>query len=272
MAEGMRVIAVANQKGGCGKTTTAVNLAAALALMGRRVLLMDLDPQGNATLGLGYRPGRLTATMYHAMVKGYDLEAILLPTCIPRLRLAPSNVLLAGAELDLKGVLGKELVLGEVLRQTEQMFDLCIIDCCPSLGILALNALVASTDVIVPVQAHFYALEGLHRLLETVHVLRRRFQPCAVRPLGLVLTFVDERTSLSIEVREGIRRAFGQLVFQTVIHSAIALAEAPRHGQTILTSAPHTRAAREHLELAKEVLIRLARTAAQDQPSARPAV
>jgi len=258
MAARMKVLAVANQKGGCGKTTTAVNLAAALAQLGRRVLLVDLDPQANATLGLGYSPSRINQTIYHAMVHSHDLTGMLLPTSVPRLTLAPSNVLLAGVELDLRGVLGKELVLGEVLRQVESQFDLCIIDCCPSLGLLALNALVASTDVIIPVQVQYYALEGLHRLLETIRVLRRRFQPCLVQPLGLVLTFMDERTCLARNVQEGLRRAFGRLVFQTVIHSAVVLAEAPSHGQTILTYAPNTRACMEYVNLAREVLVRLA--------------
>lgn len=253
----MRVIAVANQKGGCGKTTTAVNLAAAISVLGYKVLLVDLDPQGNATLGLGYCPGRLSRTIYDCMIRGTPLARVVLPTDLPRLKLAPSNVLLAGAELDLRSVLGKELVLGEVLRQSQDSFDVAIIDCSPSLGLLALNALVASTDVLCPVQVQYYALEGLHRLLETVHVLRQRFQPCNVSPLGIVLSFVDERTCLSRQVQDGLRRTFGRLVFQTVIHGAIVLAEAPSHGRSIITYAPGTRAAREYCQLAQEVIARI---------------
>lgn len=254
----MRTIAVANQKGGCGKTTTAVNLAAAFATRGHRVLLVDLDPQGNATLGLGYKPAHLHSTLYHAITQDHvRLSDVVLPTKVSRLYVAPSNVLLAGAELDLRGTPGKELVLGELLRQVAHSYDFCVIDCSPSLGLLSLNALVASTDVLAPVQVHYYALEGLQRLLDMIRVLRDRFRPCAVQPLGLVLTFVDDRTVLSRRLQQGMRQHFGPLVFDTVVHAAVALAEAPSLGQTILTYAPEARAAREYLALADEALQRL---------------
>jgi chromosome partitioning protein len=254
----MRTIAVANQKGGCGKTTTAVNLAAAIATRGYRVLLVDLDPQGNATLGLGYKPGGLSVTLFDAMTRRQvPLSDILLPTRVNRLHLAPSNVLLAGAELELRGVLGKELVLGELLWHVQDLYDFCVIDCSPSLGILSINALVASTDVLAPVQVQYYALEGLQRLLDTIRLLRNRFRPCVVQPLGLLLTFVDDRTVLSRQLQQGMRRTFGSLVFDTVIHTAVALAEAPSLQHTILTYAPDSRAAREYLSLADEALSRL---------------
>ncbi len=254
----MRTIAVANQKGGCGKTTTAVNLAASLALRGYRVLLVDLDPQGNATLGLGYKPRSLKTTLYDALTRqNIHLPDILLRTRIKGLDLAPSNVLLAGVELELRGTLGRELMLGALLHEVQDLYDFCIIDCCPSLGILSVNALVASTDVVAPVQVHYYALEGLQRLLDTIRVLHDRFSPCEVEPLGLVLTFVDDRTLLSRQMQQGMRRTFGALVFDTVIHTAVSLAEAPSHQKTILDHAPESRASREYLSLTTEVLDRV---------------
>jgi chromosome partitioning protein len=254
----MQIIAVANQKGGCGKTTTAINLAAALASLGHRVLLVDFDPQGHATLGLGYDPNSFEKTAYHAMVEGYlPVAAIAVKTRVPRLHLLPSNILLAGAEFSLRDVRGKELILGEQLRTVAGRYDLCVIDCSPSLGILMLNALVAGTEVIIPVQAHFYALDGLKRLLDTIRVIRTRFYPCSVRPLGLLLTFMENRTVLSKRIEEGLRHLFGPLVFTTVIHKTVTLAEAPSKGQCILTYAPGSKGAQEYLALAQETLARL---------------
>ncbi|MBM4026785.1 MAG: ParA family protein [Planctomycetes bacterium] len=259
----MQIIAVANQKGGCGKTTTAINLAAALATLGHRVLLVDLDPQGHATLGLGYDPNRFAKTAYHALTEGYlPVSALAVKTRVPQLDLLPSNILLAGAEFSLRDVPGKELILGEQLRGVGRRYDLCLIDCSPSLGILMLNALVAGTEVIVPVQAHFYALDGLKRLLDTMRVLRTRFHPCLVRPLGLLLTFMENRTALSKRVEQGLRKLFGPLVFDTVIHKTVALAEAPGKGQSILTYAPGSKGAAEYLALAQETLARLPLTQA----------
>jgi chromosome partitioning protein len=253
----MRIIAVANQKGGCGKTTTAINLASAFAKMGNRVLLVDLDPQGHATLGLGYDPNNFVKTIYHCLAEEFlPVSRVAIETRVGRLDLLPSNILLAGAEMALRDARGKELILGEQLRPVADGYDICVIDCSPSLGLLMLNVLVASSDVIIPVQAHFYALDGLKRLLDTIRVIRKRFYPCQVRPLGLLLTFVEDRTALSKRIEKGLRELFGPLVFNTVIHKTVALAEAPGLGQTIFAFAPESKAAREYVALAEESLER----------------
>jgi len=261
----MRIVTVANQKGGCGKTTTAINIAAALAAMGNHVLLVDLDPQAHATLGCGFNPDGWDKTIYDVLTNPLvPVSAVITSTSLKLLDLVPSNTLLGSAEIELRQVLGKQLVLGEQLRAVANEYDLCIVDCAPSLGLLMINALVASTGVMVPVQVHFYALEGLRRLLQTIGIVRKRFHPCLVKTTGLLLTFVESRTRLSTRVELGVRRLFGDLVFDTVIHRSIALAESPSVGQSILTYAPESRAAAEYRALAAEVLLRLGAQPASD--------
>jgi len=251
----MRTIAITNQKGGCGKTTTAVNLAAAFAERQYRTLLVDLDPQGQSTIGFGCDPGELSTTVYDALMKSQiGLSSIIVGTNVEHLDLAPSNVLLSGAHIELVGVVGREFVLAERLKTVEDEYDICVIDCLPSLGLLTINALVASTDVIVPVQAHYYAMEGLKQLFETADIIRENLHLCDVKFSGLLLTFVDKTTLLSRQVEKQMREYFGDLVFDTVIHKSVRLAEAPSTGQPIFTYAPESRSATEYRALAEEVI------------------
>ena len=209
----MKTIAVANQKGGCGKTTTSVNLAAALAKCGKRVLLVDLDPQGHATLGVGLDPVSFEKTIYDAIVDPYTpIESVVVDTDYEGLKIAPSNVLLSGAEPEITPRYARERLLHQKIERLDGQYDFCIIDCSPSLSLLTLNALVASSDVLIPVQAHYYALEGLRQLLETIGVVRERFN-ASLNILGVLLTFFESRTLLSQEVRRQTQEYFGDLVW-----------------------------------------------------------
>ena len=251
----MRTIVITNQKGGCGKTTTALNLAAALAQTGQRVLIVDLDPQAHATLGLGFDPETLDKTIYNSLAgRQAPISKVTIETKIEGLHLAPSNIRLAKAELELSVIPQKEFILAEQLKKVSDKYDICIVDCPPSLGLLTFNALIASTDIIVPVQVHYYALEGLKQLLETVKIVRKRFYPCSVRILGLLLTFVEDRAALSQQIEEQMRNFFKDLVFETVIHRTITLAEAPSAGEPIIIYAPESKGAQEYRALAQEII------------------
>ena len=251
----MRTLAIANQKGGCGKTTTAVNLAAAFAAKGKRTLILDLDPQGHTTIGFGFNPDTIDRTIYSALTgERIPLFETIISTKVNGLDLAPSNILLSGAELELADVEQKELVLSKQLRTVSDEYDICVIDCPPSVGLLTLNALVASTGVIVPVQVNYYAMEGLKQLFETANIIRVHFHPCDVKILGLLLTFVENRIIFSRQIQQQMREFFGDLVFDTVIHRTVRLAEAPSSGETIFTYAPDGRGAAEYMALAEEII------------------
>ena len=251
----MRTISMVNQKGGCGKTTTAINTAAAFAELGKRVLLIDFDPQSHVTIGLGYDPNTFERTIYDVLSEpGMAVADVVVHTNTPHLDLVPCNVLLASAELELAGMSGKELLLGRALQAVRDRYDLCVLDCPPSLGVLTLNALVTSTDIIVPVQVHYYALEGLKRLLETVRIIRQRFHPYSGENISLLLTFVEERTTFSRQIQQQMREIFGELVLNTVIHRNVRLTESPSAGVPVLKYAPQSKGAADYRALAAEVL------------------
>jgi chromosome partitioning protein len=251
----MRTIAIANQKGGCGKTTTAVNLAAAFAAKGHRTLLMDLDPQGHSTIGLGYEPDELNATIYDVLVNAHiGIPDVTTGTKVEWLDLAPGNILLSGAEVDLIRISAREFILSEKLRAVADKYDLCVMDCPPALGLLTLNALIASTGVVVPVQVHYYAMEGLKQLFETTNIIQERYGSRFVRILGILLTLVEDNTLLGRQIQQQMREFFGNLVFDTVIHRNVKLAEAPSAGEPVFIYAPRSKAALEYETLAEEIL------------------
>lgn len=247
-----KTIAVANQKGGVGKTTTAVNLAAVMAADGVRVLLVDADPQANATSGVGIPRGSFRKSLYQVLVLAEPLQSVMLDTEITGLSVVPANKDLTGAEVELVELDRREHRLREAILPIESEYDLIIIDCPPSLGLLTLNALTAAKSLLVPIQAEYYALEGVTELFDTLARIRRLHNPTLMIE-GLLLTMYDERTNLSGAVASDLRDFYGQQVFKTVIPRNVRLAEAPSYGQPIILYDPHSRGSEAYVDLAKEI-------------------
>ena len=248
-----RTIAVANQKGGVGKTTTAVNLAAGLALAERRTLLVDLDPQGNATTGLGVDKNSLQRTIYHVLLEGISVEDTRIRTDMDFLELVPADIDLVGAEVELVTTNDRERRLKQALAPVKDGYDFIIIDCPPSLGLLTLNALTAADRALVPLQCEYYSMEGLANILRTVGLVREKLNP-RLEIEGIVLTMFDGRTSLASQVKSEVQGHLGSQVMQTIIPRNIRIAEAPSHGKPIMLYDLRSPGSTAYLELTKEVL------------------
>jgi chromosome partitioning protein len=265
-----RILALSNQKGGVGKTTTAINLSASLASAGQRVLLVDLDPQGNATSGVGHDRNSLPRGVYEVLLGFAEAEDCVVPTGRPGLDLLPATAGLVGAEVELVDQRGRERRLRRGLAGIRASYDWVLIDCPPSLGLLTVNALTAADRVLVPLQAEYYAMEGLSQLLRTITAVRRGLNP-DLRREGIVVTMYDQRTNLCREVDGQARELFGAEVFRTVVPRNVRLGEAPSYGQPVLDHAPTSSGARAYTALAHELLARHGLAAATPAPTRREA-
>jgi chromosome partitioning protein len=251
--EKTHILVVANQKGGVGKTTTTVNLAAYLAVQGNKVLIIDLDPQGNATSGLGIDPGSLETEIYDVLMKRVDLDSIVTPTGIEHLYIAPASPRLVGAQVELVNVISREARLREVIEPLKGKYHYIIIDCPPSLGLLTVNALTAAEELIIPVQCEYFALEGLTQLLKSIDEVKKYLNP-GLKLLGLLMTMYDARTKLAQDVVEDVRAHYPGQVYTTVIPRSVRLSEAPSFGQPIVHYDALSRGAIAYKELAEEVM------------------
>lgn len=250
-----KIISIANQKGGVGKTTTAINLSAALASMGKRVLIIDADPQANASSGLGVDIKVLNNTVYECLINNIDPHKAILHTNTQNLDIIPSHIDLVGAEIEMLNIANRETLLKKILHQLRQEYDFIFIDCSPSLGLITVNSLTASDTVIIPVQCEFFALEGIAKLLNTIKIIKSKLNP-ALQIEGFLLTMHDNRLRLSNQVYEEVKRHFGDLAFNTVISRNVRLSEAPSHGQSVIEYDASCRGAQNYTALAKELIAR----------------
>ena len=250
-----KIIAIANQKGGVGKTTTAINLAASLATQGKKVLLIDADPQANATSGLGVDPKNVVSSIYECLVDDYPMKGTQISTVVKGLDIIGSRIDLVGAELELINKENRERILQQQLSTVRNDYDFVLIDCSPSLGLITVNALTAANSVIIPVQAEYFALEGISKLLNTIRIIKSKLNP-TLEIEGFLLTMYDARLRLANQIYEDLKTHFGEMVFNTVIPRNIRLSEAPSHGLPVILYDAESRGATSHMQLAEEIIIK----------------
>ncbi len=250
-----KIISIANQKGGVGKTTTAINLSAALAAAGKRVLLIDADPQANASSGLGIEVRNLETTIYECLVNGVPASQAIQETNVDNLSVLPSHIDLIGAEIEMITLDDRELILKRLLKEVKDQYDYILIDCSPSLGLITVNCLVASDSVVIPVQCEYFALEGISKLLNTIKIIKSQLNP-QLQIEGFLLTMYDNRLRLANQVYEEVKKHFGKLVFNTVISRNVRLSEAPSHGMSVLEYDTASKGAENYRALANEIIER----------------
>ena len=248
-----RTIAIINQKGGSGKTTTAVNLGACLAQLGKKILLVDIDPQAHATIHLGLKPYELESTIYDVLINSHPVDKTITQTLLRDLEILPSHIDLSGAEIELVNIVGREGRLKDSLRDLKGKYDYILIDCPPSLGLLTLNALNAAEEIFIPIQTEFFALEGVTKLLQTINIVRGRLNK-GVKIGGILLTIFDRRKNICKDVAQKVEEIFPGKVFKTRIRDNVKLPEAPSYGEPIILYSPHSYGSLDYQKLAKEVI------------------